>query len=301
VHDAAGEVIAYSGSRHAPYRVRVVHDTARTVETRSGARCPDPSDCPPGLPGCPSAKVELVPCRSDADCEGGMSCGWGGYCEVDRRRQNWISLEFEQQAGLVPTAGACSVSSQENEGYACYRERDGATYIGNPIYTNEPLELGWAPTRILIGYERVLFYDTSVGAKLGYAVFGSGPTPAGGSEFFPFSAELRFAHWFGRDPFATSGLRPYVVIGGGMAMFDIHVRAHVREDVTAPMGVQGGNDLEQTLDVWKRAGDGFVLAGGGAVLELAPGFGVSSELRVLEVFPFGAAVLGGTLGARVGF
>jgi hypothetical protein len=300
VHDAAGQVIAYSGSRHAPYRVRIVHDTARSSETRGGASCPDPSDCPPGLLGCPSAEVERLPCRSDADCEGGMTCGWDGYCEMDPRRANWLSVEVEQQLGLVATTGACSVPSQENEGYACRRD-DGATYIGNPIYTNEPLALGWAPTRLVLGYERVVFYDTSVGMKLGYAFMGSGPTPPGGGEFLPFSAELRFVHWFGEDPFARQGLRPYAAIGGGFQMVDIHIAAHVREDVTAPMGIQGGNDLEQTLDVYKRAGDGFVMVGGGLVLAITPGFGLSAELRALEVFPFSAAVLSGTLGARGGF
>ena len=65
-----------------------------------------------------------------------MTCSWRGVCERVERRTNWISLSVQQDVGLVSTTGACSVYSQENEGYACYRA-DGKQYIGNPVLTNE--------------------------------------------------------------------------------------------------------------------------------------------------------------------
>ncbi len=300
LHDAEGAVIAQSGTRNAPYRVVVHHESERPDLVGERARCPDPADCPPGLPGCPSAEVERIPCRTDADCEGAESCGWDGFCGQDPRRRNWLSVELEQGLGVVPTTGACSVESQENEGYACFRETDGAAYVGNPVYTNEPLRAGLAPTRVLIGYERVLFYDTSVGVRVGYAFLGSGRTPRGGAGFVPFSAEVHAKHWFGGDPFARPAPRFYGLLGAGFAQFDVHVKAHVREDPTRA-NVQGGNDLEQTLDVWKRAGDGFVVLGFGAAVPVSEAFSPFAELRGYQVFPFGATIVSGALGVSVGF
>jgi hypothetical protein len=179
IYDAAGGVIAYSGSRHSPYRVTIKHESQLASSAAAPARCPDPADCPPGLPGCPSATVERIPCRSDSDCEGGLSCGWDGFCELDERSHNWLGLDLEAGLGVVSETGACSVPNQENEGYACYRESDGAIYTGRPVYTNEPLGVGTAPLRIVLGYERLISENTLLGARFGYAFAGSGPTPRG--------------------------------------------------------------------------------------------------------------------------
>lgn len=299
VHDVAGSVIAFSGTRASPYRVAVHHPSARPDLNRSDARCPDPADCPPGLPGCPSAEVERVPCLRDLDCEGGQTCGWDGFCVDDERRYNWLSLELSQGAGLVSAQGACSVASQENEGYACYRRLDGAVYRGRPVYSDEGLAAGWAQTRVLVGYERLLFYQTSVAARIGYAFAGSGPSLPGAPDYFPLSAELMGRYWFGSDPFSREGLRGYALLGVGVAQHDISFSAHVREDPTAPY-TQAGNDLEQTLDGWRRAGDGFVSLGAGAVYALSPGFAPSFELSACQTFPYGATVITGNLGIKVG-
>jgi hypothetical protein len=314
VHDAEGVVVAFSGSRFQPYRVRIVYtaspdyDAAESL-TRDAAesltrdesreRCPDPSDCPPGLPGCPSEKVERIPCKRDRDCEGGLSCGWDGYCEEDERTYNWLTLEAEAGVGLVSATGACSVPSQENAGYLCFRQEDGVTYTGNPLYTNERVALGGAPFRALLGFERLIHYSTSLGLRLGYAFAGAGPTAQGGSPFVPYSAELRASHFFGEDPFTSEKLLPYVLLSGGYGMFDVHTEVRVREDVTG-RAFQGGNALEQTLDVWKRSGDAYAALGSGLFLRLSPKLGVSAELRLVETFPFAATLLLASLGVRAG-
>jgi hypothetical protein len=299
VHDFDGAVVAYSGSRHEPYRVRILHDSERP-DLVSPQRCPDPADCPAGLPGCPSERVGRVPCHSDDDCEGGTSCGWDGYCESATRPENWLSLELEQGVGVVGATGACSLSSQENEGYACFRQRDGANYLGNPVHTNEPLAVGPTQARVLIGFERMVFYDSTLALRVGYALWGKGPTLPGASELFPLSAELRAAHYFGRDPFARGGLRGYVFLTAGVGTFDTHVELRVREDTTS-LAAQGGNDLEQTLDVWKRAGDIYLGLGPGVALPFGPYWALAAELQLTQLFPFGATVLAPRVGIKAGF
>jgi hypothetical protein len=65
---------------------------------------------------------------------------------------------------------------------------------------------------------------------------------------------------------------------------------HVREDPTASQ-TQPGNDLEQELDAWKRAGDGFAGLGVGATFAFTPRTAAGLELSVVETFPFGATVV----------
>jgi hypothetical protein len=298
-HDGQGAVIAFSGTRAAPYLVKVHHPSARPDLASAAGQCPDPADCPPGLPGCPSAEVERVPCQRDVDCEGGQTCGWDGYCADDPRRYNWFGLELSQDVGIVAAQGACSVQSQESDAYACYRAHDGAVYTGRPIYGDEPIAVGRAPTRVLLSYERLVSYQTTLGVRVGYALFGARRTLPGAVGFVPFSAEASARHWLGSDPFARDGLRAYVMASAGFAEFDIGFDAHVREDPDAPY-TQPGNDLEQSLDASKRAGDLFIALGGGLMYPLRESFAPVVEVRVAQAFPYAATVLSASLGVKIG-
>jgi hypothetical protein len=299
VHDAEGRVIATGASRAKPYRVTIQHDRSLDPGAAGAAKCPDPADCPRGLPGCPSERVIEIACRTDRDCEGGMTCGWRGVCERSHRRKSWVSIAVEQDIGVVATTGACSLYAQENEGYACYRA-DGAHYAGTPVLTNEPLGAGRGPTRLVIGFERLLYYDTSLGVRLGWALLGEGPTPRNGTAFVPLSVSARVTHWFGADPFARSGLRPFAFLTGGYAMTDVEAATRVREDPTA-ISYQGGNDLEQDIDLWKRSGDAFIGGGAGSALAFTTTRAIFVELAVVQAFPFGALVIAPSAGAMLGF
>lgn len=300
VHDSAGAVVAYSGTRGAPYKVRIVHDTARTDETLERPRCPDPSDCPAGLEGCPSEKVERLPCRRDADCEGGLTCGWAGFCEDDQRDHTRLGVDVAQEFGFVDTTGACSLASQELRGYQCLRESDGVQYFGVPTYTNEPVRGALGPTRVLVGVDRVVGPDATLGLRVGWAFRGGLPTLPGGVPFFPLLVEGRVTHWFGSDPFAPTPLRPFVLLSGGYAMFDLSTRTHVREDPRFGAR-QPSNDLEQYLEVRRRAGDGYVGLGAGASWTFRGHAALRGELDTLVVFPYGALIVTPRLGVEVGF
>lgn len=298
-HDAEGGVIAFDGTRASPYLVKIHHPSARPDLADGAGQCPDPADCPPGLPGCPSAEVERVPCRRDLDCEGGQTCSWEGYCADDSRRYGWLGLELSQDVGLVASRGACSVESQENDGYACYRDFDGAVYTGRPVYSDEPVAIGRGPTRALISYERLVSYQTTLGIRLGYAFFGARRTLPGAVSFVPFSVEATARHWLGTDPFARHGLRGYVMASAGFSEFDIGFFAHVREDPDA-LYSQPGNDLEQTLRASKRAGDLFVAVGSGIMYPVSDSFAPVLELRVAQAFPYSATVASIGAGVKVG-
>jgi hypothetical protein len=299
VHDVDGQVIATGASRAAPYRVTIKNDELLGRDKRKAKKCPDPADCPPGLLGCPSARVEAIACKSDADCEGGQTCGWNGYCEHTERRTAWPQVSVQQDFGFVRTSGACSIAAQETEGYACYRA-DGQQYVGSPILTNEPVGAAVGPTRIVVGYDHLVTYGLSIGVRLGWALRGESPTPAGALAFVPFSAAARVTHWFGDDPFGDTGLRPFVFVTGGYAMFDLATTTHVRED-PGKRPYQGGNDLEQELDVYKRAGDGFIGGGGGVAVAFTHYLTANLELGVLGAFPVGAFVLAPSAGMAAGF
>jgi hypothetical protein len=297
VHDAEGKVIATGASRADPYRVTIKHDDQlETVATR--AKCPDPADCPAGLPGCPSERVIEIACQTDTDCEGGSTCSWRGFCERIQRKKNWVSLGISQDIGIVPTTGACSIYQQEHAGYACFRA-DGEQYIGNPVLTNERPGIGRGQTRVIAGFDRLVHYDTTLGLRVGWA-FAEGPTPRSGTEFVPFSVSARVTHWLGKDPFAHDGWRPFFFVTAGYSMVDVKTVAHVREDPLAA-SYQGGNDLEQTVDLWKRAGDGFAGIGGGTVFSWQSGRAAFIELAVHSVFPFSALVVVPTAGVTLGF
>ncbi|MDI1434993.1 hypothetical protein [Polyangium sorediatum] len=299
VHDAEGRVIATGASRARPYLVTIKHDTVLEPGQGKGAKCPDPADCPAGLLGCPSERVVEIACQSDADCEGGTTCSWRGFCERVDRRKNWFSLGVQQDVGAFATAGVCSLYSQENEGYACFRA-DDAQYTGTAVQTNTPPSGGLGPTRVVVGFERLIHYDTTLGLRVGWAFFGEGPTPREGTAFVPFSFAARATHWFGDDLFARSGPRPYTFVTGGYAMVDLKGRTVVRENPLAPP-YQGGNDLEQEVTVWKRAGDGFVGAGAGLAFAWESRRAAFVEIAAHAVFPFGALVLAPSAGITLGF
>jgi hypothetical protein len=299
VHDREGAVIAFSGSRSNPYVVSVIHESVRPDLGTSPARCPDPSDCPPGLPGCGSEPVELVPCKSDADCELGTSCSWEGFCEYDRRKKNWLSVSVGASAGLFAGAGACSLYSQENRGYSCFRD-DGERYLGNPVLTNEPLRVARGGVHATLGFDRLIYYDTTLGARVSYTFFGAAEAGTFASAFVPVAGELRATHFFGHDPFARTGPVFFGFFGAGFRMSDLESTLHVREDPSAP-SFQGGNDLEQELSVWKRGGDGFVALGAGVLWKTSDAFAYRFELEAAESLPYSATTFLVSLGADVGF
>lgn len=295
IHDRDGGVIGFSGSRHRPHRVKIVY-SAPPPGRGAPARCPDPADCPAGLPGCPSEAVLHVPCDDDADCEAGLVCGWEGYCTDERPPLDWVSVAGSQSLGIVDARDACSVGSQEREAWACFRE-DGAQYLGTPGPTGERVQAALGPTRLVVGYERVTSPATSLGARAGFAVRGEGRAAGAQVGYVPWSLEARGSWYPGRDPFVARLARPYVFTALGLAMHDLETTVRIRED---PRGAarQRGNALEQRVTAWKRAGDASVAVGAGLFLGWSERAGLELEVSAAEAFPYAATLVDARLGVR---
>jgi hypothetical protein len=337
--DANGDVLATSGTRNAPHKVPIKSELSGDPPHLPGkapsAQCANPSDCPPGLPGCTSDKKkkgakgagatceedaecesgtcrtgacaasttsdenpEQKQCKADSDCESGQSCS-GGVC-LGKSLKNWISIGVQQDALFLDSASDACVNQDT---YSCYFA-DNSWYDPTDATIGKPLEgsgdevtggLGVATTRILIGYDRLLGENLTLGARFGYA-FNGGPQKVdpnrgtNGAAFFAFHAEGRVAYWLGTSPFSKTGLRPYLVAAGGLSQVDAKVVVKVY--------MQGQSD-PTSLAAWRKAGTAFAGAGGGVMLPIGNG-GIFGEVKVQEMLGTSATGAALTLGYAFG-
>ncbi|UQA56938.1 hypothetical protein [Polyangium aurulentum] len=220
--------------------------------------------------------------------------------------ENVLSLSLAQDFGLHRGTNACSMRNQIEGGFACFRA-SGTQYHGTPL----PGSAGdirafpqLATTRLLGGYDRVLWENVTLGIRLGWVLRGGGPRPDGaeGPSFLPFHGEARAGYTFGRAPFEREGWRFSLFAGGGIAQVDTAYRLTVTEDPTMPPPAgQLDNPSVQQLAVYRKSGTGFF--GGGAALAyaLSRRFGVSLGAKVMRMFPSGGTVLSLELGGAATF
>lgn len=168
----------------------------------------------------------------------------------DTAARNWFSLGVQQDLLLhQATSPVCY-----GPNYTCFAT-DGSEYSG-PIYGGAGNQLAGglmlATTRVLLGFERVVGDNFLLGVRLGFAFRGA-PTNKAGQTFMPWHLELRGGYVFGSAPFESGGLRPYLVVGGGLAEVASNVGVQYFEDQA---GYEAGH--AGTLDAWRRTGQGFV-------------------------------------------
>ena len=216
----------------------------------------------------------------------------------------WVGAGVQADIAFLGGGNLCSRESQSAVAYSCFRP-DGEQYLG----VLEPAApAGLAPsygtTRVALQIERVLPYHLSVGGRVGFA-FGGGPTPAKGPTFVPLHLEASLSYWFGQPLSRDTGLRGFASLMGGMAQMDASRSVAVDEcRAGSPSGcapatnVQPGGDNpdHQTLDAYKKAGQGFVGLGLGAFYSFVAGSGLVVEVRVLQFFPSAATTLSPSLG-----
>jgi len=241
-------------------------------------------DCEPGSEGC-----DKEPKKEDAE-----------PAAPSKFPKNWLSVHFDQDFLLYSAkdnvCASYAAGRAEADQYACFQAgtqfghasgQDIVPGAGNHVSGG----VGRATSRILVGFDRLLSSNVSLGLRLGFA-FGGGPTTIAGAKFMPFHGELRANYWFGTDPFESSGLRPYVSLSGGLAEVDGHVSVEYYKSADA--------NSKATLDAWRKTGKGFAGLGFGVMIPIGSS-GIIPEVRAKAMLGSAAPAFDLALGYAFGF
>jgi hypothetical protein len=254
------------------------------------------TDCPPGFPGCKTV-TPATTCSTNDDCNGGETCQSGtcsGATESSNNQEdvkpkdNWLSLAFEQDLLLLPSANnVCAGGS----GYTCFQSNGTYDKLvpdpknnGNADSVTGGLAL--ANQIIMAGYDRSLGSNFTVGARIGFAI-SSAPTRPGGTGYFPLHLEARATYWIGHNALSRKGFRPFVLLAGGGQEVASSLSSFVYDT---------GSTQASQYQAWKRTGQGFVALGVGTAIAFSPNFGVVVEVRGMQLFPTSGTALGLQLG-----
>jgi hypothetical protein len=210
-------------------------------------------------------------------------------------QKNWLSLHFEQDFLLFPArdnvCASNAAGTSEAPQYTCFQGGSRFGYTmgedirpgpGNHVASG----VGVATSRILLGFDRLVSSNVSVGMRAGFA-FRGGP----GGKFLPFHGELRANYWFGSDPFESSGLRPYLSLSGGIAEVD--------GDVLVQYYNPAGD--KASLAAWRATGKGFAGLGFGTMIPFAGSSGIVPEVRAMEMLGASGLAFDVALGYAYGF
>ncbi len=202
---------------------------------------------------------------------------------------NWFSLAIEQDVVFhSQTPNACSTGGR----YKCFDRNGIQRNVDDFVPGGNQVSGGLASGtwRILLGYDRVFAQRLSVGLKVGSVIAGKPEIAPGESGFKFFHAEGRAAIWLARDPFTTSGLRPYVFLSGGLA----ETASKILVEYSA------ANCPNCKLNAYKRSGYEFVGAGAGIQYAITPRSGPTLEARYMQFFGPAVPAIGAQLGYAFG-
>ena len=248
------------------------------------------SDCPPGFPGC---KSEPTSCSSDDDCGPGETCE-SGTCRAKGGetpgKANWVSLALQLDVPLLPAKNNVCAGGQ---GYSCFNS-DGSWYSDTPTEGGggaiQSAGLKPGTLRVLLGYDRRLLDNLTLGGAIGFA-FRGGPTRQGGTAFLPLSLEVRGKYWLGHYPLGRTGLRFYGMLDGGLADIAASLTTYVYATPTAQ-----GN----AKTAWYHMGRGYAGLGLGGMFAFTPNMGIFLEVRAMESFPTSGTAIAGQIGYGIG-
>lgn len=269
-----------------PKKAKGKKDAADEDEEPAGAQSmdsPPPAgsvDCPPDFPGCET--VSDAPAADDEDEDEDDEPG------PELGVVNWLSAALQQDFLMFGgETGVCGPGKPEE--LSCYRANDvfRPATADNTAGNGGSVAGGFrlATTRLLIGYDRVLFPNISAGVRLGYAI-GGGPSEPDGAAFVPIHAELRGTYSFA--PLLLGELRPYATLGAGLAQVDSSVTTQVVDRCPSNMETPPctvGQVALSRVTVWKKTGTTFASLGGGALYPLTQHSGINAELKAVLLFP----------------
>jgi hypothetical protein len=210
------------------------------------------------------------------------------------RLENWVSLSIQQDLVFhTKTADACGLGSR----YECF----DATGLRKPLSPGDYLPGGNqisgsgalpGTLRILVGYERVVHPNVTVGVKVGSVVTGKPRRMDTDKAFLFFHGEGRVSLWIGKDVFSKPGVRPYLFVSGGIA--------EAAGKILVDFSVSGDPNTYK-LDAWKRSGHSFLGPGLGVQAAFSKNNGPVAEFRYMQFMSPNVPVIAFQLGYAFGF
>jgi hypothetical protein len=300
-YDENDKPLASHGSLKAPNKVRIRQGLGTPPPHLPGRpppqRCYDPTDCPPGFPGCKSvATGDSSACMADDDCDDGMICGSEQKCEArpDRGKKNWISIGGLQDIVFLSNANICAPENQASGQFTCLRQSDGEPYLGTPLPQAEALRYGAATTRLFLGFDHFVSSHFSLGLRAGYVVKGLAPAFDNRGASIPLLLEGRIGYWF-----SDATVRPVLFLAGGYAPVDFKFNSFIDEDRDVP-ATQPNPDT-QTVDIWTMRGPWFGGLGFGLMFATSAGTGFLLEVEGVGTYPTVSTVVRPSLSFMIGF
>jgi hypothetical protein len=293
-----------------------------------GASCEKDRECGEGL-ACKSGTCETGEksdsgdassgrtCDTSNDCDAGEKCNADKVCESSgsQRKRIWVSFNIQQDISFVPAQkDVCGSPTNEAPNNITCIDEQNYPYAGIPEASSDDGSSGneikggprRSTTRLLFEVSYLVIPNLSLGARLGY-VLNTQP----GRSLAKFHGEARLSYWFGNDPFAKKGLRPFAAVLGGVGEVDDKFSAQVYETLcgpgtgdpncTSPDSVNNGLVANPTLTVWRRGAKTFAGAAAGVMIPTAPNMGVLVELKAQSFFPNSAFTLSPSVGYALGF
>jgi hypothetical protein len=193
----------------------------------------------------------------------------------------------------VPLLPAKNNVCAGGQGYSCFNS-DGSWYSDTPTEGGggaiQSAGLKPGTLRVLLGYDRRLLDNLTLGGAIGFA-FRGGPTRQGGTAFLPLSLEVRGKYWLGHYPLGRTGLRFYGMLDGGLADIAASLTTYVYATPTAQ-----GN----AKTAWYHMGRGYAGLGLGGMFAFTPNMGIFLEVRAMESFPTSGTAIAGQIGYGIG-
>jgi hypothetical protein len=300
-----------------------------------GDACSSAAQCQGGLT-CSDGKCTAdVSCDSDSDCASGAcidnvcaipDCE-GEDCAVGSRAPaNWFGIQGGLDFAYMSGTGVCGESA--DPAFSCFE--NGEPYLGVPNYNfGGSIDGGFraSTVRVMLTYERALADSFSIEARLGYA-FNGGPESSrslggDGSKFMPYHAEARVKWYFSsiyrEDGSGLKGPSAFLMLGGGLAQVDPHVKVPVGEcridsEASAAPGVVQISPREDAcrtsqnqvfevkdVDVYQRLGQAFVTGGVGFRYGFGKHMAAIANLNAQFMLPSTGFTISPSVGIAAGF
>lgn len=344
-YDDQGNEVDHSGTPKKPLLLKLLdklpdgEEGAMYPDGKEPQKCTDKADCQPGFPcAAKDKKHQGDGCDNDDECDSGLACvpndngtkwcyeaGEGSPKKApSKAKRLWIGGDFQADILFL---GAQNDICKANT-WACVSDgRDvglaPTTKYADNIDTINPEGSGrtsggpaLGTKRVFLSFDYFLTPNISLGLRLGRAFGGN---DANTVSFFPWHFEARAQYFFGKDPLATTGLKPYVMIGGGAAEFDAPV-PEIKVLPTNQSSVDGSGNYNAGdcndgvvsdpangvlcrrtgVKGYRLAGQGFAALGGGVWYLVTPNIAINANLKLLFPLPTFSLGFAPELGIKVG-